>query len=170
MKIPCLILMLLMSFSSVIIAQEQEKNYVYPTKDLLRYRFPTHINDLVMDRSEARFSEVFVVVIEPEKGPPLHRHNDTEQIFYMLEGQGTLTIGKEKQVNMKIAPGDVIRIPVGAWHSVRADNNQTIKYLAIDCFGAIRNQDEPTWDSHVRVLCKEQGWDYKGVVEGKKHD
>ena len=27
-------------------------NYVFSTNDLQRYRFPTHINDLVMDRSE----------------------------------------------------------------------------------------------------------------------
>jgi hypothetical protein len=40
---------------------EQEKNYVFPTENLLRYKFPTHINDLVMDRSEAQFSEVFMV-------------------------------------------------------------------------------------------------------------
>lgn len=168
MKKSNFILLLMSSLLSVLMVRGQEKNYVFPTGNLLRYKFPTHINDLVMDRSEAQFSEVFVVVIEPEKGPPLHRHNDTEQIFYMLEGKGTLTIGKEKQLFRKIAPGDVIRIPLDTWHSVKADNNESIKYLAIDCFGTIRNEDEPTWDSHVRVLCKEQGWDYGKVIEKKK--
>ncbi len=130
----------------------------------MRYKFPTHINDIVMDRSEARFSEVFIVVIEPEKAPPLHKHNDTEQIFYVTEGGGTLTIGKESPKNRQVGPGDVVRIPVGVWHSIKADQGVTLKYLAIDCFGGIRNQDEPTWDSHVRVLCKEQGWDYNSVL------
>jgi quercetin dioxygenase-like cupin family protein len=167
MKRSGLVLMLLIMFLSVLTAQEQGTNYVFPTQDLVRYRFPTHINDLVMDRSEAQFSEVFIVVIEPDKGPPLHRHNDTEQLFYMLEGKGTLTIGKEKQIYQKVAPGDVIRIPVNTWHTVKADNNECIKYLAIDCFGSMRNQDEPTWDSHVRVLCEEQGWDYDEVVENE---
>jgi quercetin dioxygenase-like cupin family protein len=167
MKKSNFILLLMCSLLSVLTLRGQEKNYVFPTENLLRYKFPTHINDLVMDRSEAQFSEVFMVVIEPGKGPPLHRHNDTEQIFYMLEGKGTLTIGKEKQLFMKVAPGDVIRIPVNTWHTVKADNDETIKYLAIDCFGTIRNVDEPTWDSHVRVLCKEQGWDYEKVIERK---
>lgn len=142
-------------------------NYVFSTENLTRYKFPTHINDIVMDRSEARFSEVFVVVIEPEKAPPLHKHDDTEQIFYVTKGGGTLTIGKESPKTMVVGPGDVVRIPVGEWHSIKADQGDTLTYLAIDCFGGIRNQDEPTWDSHVRVLCKDQGWDYNTVVVKK---
>ena len=137
--------------------------YVFPTIDLTRYRFPTHINDLVMDRSEARFSEVFLVVIEPGKAPPLHVHNDTEQIFYVLDGSGVLTIGRVDHKTLKVGPGDVVRIPVGEWHSIEADSGNILRYLAIDCFGSIRNEDEPTWDAHVRVLCKEQGWDYSSV-------
>lgn len=159
---------ILTSLLSVISTQAQVKEiqkgiYVFQTTDLTRYKFPTHINDLVMDRSESTFSEVFIVVIEPDKAPPLHRHNDTEQIFYVLEGEGTLTIGKENPESMHVSPGNVVRVPVGAWHSIKADPGATLKYLAIDCFGSIRNSDEPTWDSHVKVLCKEQGWDYNKV-------
>jgi len=149
-------------------ANEKEtevSQFIFPTSKNARYKFPTHINDLVMDRSEASFSEVFIVIIEPEKAPPLHRHNDTEQIFYVLEGEGILTIGKETPKKMRVVPGDVIRIPVGVWHSIEANPERTLKYLAIDCFGSIKNKDEPTWDSHVRVLCKEQGWDYNSVIE-----
>jgi|SRR5690606_3976862 len=138
-------------------------NYIFKTDKTTRYRFPTHINDLVMDRSEAMFSEVFIVVIEPEKAPPLHRHNDTEQIFYVLEGRGTLTIGKDDQQQHDVQPGDVVRIPVSTWHSIQANAGQTLLYLAIDCFGDKRNADEPTWESHVKVLCKEQGWDFNSV-------
>jgi mannose-6-phosphate isomerase-like protein (cupin superfamily) len=138
-------------------------NYIFPTSHLTRYRFPTHINDLVMDRSEARFSEVFIVVIEPGKAPPLHIHHDTEQIFYVIEGSGTLTIGKDKQQHLPVKTGDIVRIPVGVWHSIEADPGKVLRYLAVDCFGSIRNEEEPTWDAHVKVLCKEQGWDYDTV-------
>ncbi|MDX9881551.1 MAG: cupin domain-containing protein [Prolixibacteraceae bacterium] len=162
-----IIVMVFMMIIGVCNAQNLVKKtdkYVFSTENLTQYKFPTHINDIVMDRSEARFSEVFIVVIEPEKAPPLHKHDDTEQIFYVTEGSGILTIGKEAPQLMKVKPGDVVRVPVGAWHSIKADQGDTLKYLAIDCFGGIRNQDEPTWDSHVRILCKEQGWDYESVV------
>jgi mannose-6-phosphate isomerase-like protein (cupin superfamily) len=148
----------------------QKDNYVFHTTNLTRYKFPTHINDLVMDRSESAFSEVFIVIIEPGKAPPLHRHNDTEQIFYVLEGEGMLTIGKKNPANKPVSPGNIVRIPVRAWHSIKATSEVNLKYLAIDCFGSIRNENEPTWDAHVKVLCKEQGWDYNLVKENHNAD
>lgn len=142
-------------------------NYIFKTDKTSRYRFPTHINDLVMDRSEAKFSEVFVVVIDPEKAPPIHKHDDTEQIFYILEGNGILRIGENGQHTFEVEPGDVVRIPVSTWHSIKAYKENTLKYLAIDCFGSIRNANEPTWESHVKVLCKEQNWDFDSVKTKK---
>ena len=63
--------------------------YVFSTADTIRYRYPTHVNDLVIDRVEAATTEVFVVVLEPGEAPPLHRHDDAAQIFYVLDGTGT---------------------------------------------------------------------------------
>ncbi len=57
--------------------------YVFSTTDTIRYHFPTHVNDLVMDRSEAETSEAFIVLLAPGEAPPLHIHHDMEQIFYM---------------------------------------------------------------------------------------
>ena len=54
-------------------------NYIFSTEHTKRYRFPTHVNDLVMDRSEATSSEVFIVVLAPGEAPPLHQHDDTDR-------------------------------------------------------------------------------------------
>src|SRR5271155_935802 len=78
--------------------------YIFPTTGLKRYEFPTHINDLVMDRSAAACSEVFIVVIHPNCSPPLHKHDDTEQVFHILQGHGTLTIGQDHQ-EFPVSPG-----------------------------------------------------------------
>jgi len=137
--------------------------YVFTTSGLKRYEFPTHINDLVMDRAEATNSEVFVVVIHPNCAPPLHHHSDTEQVFHILEGKGMLTIGKEGK-EFPVHVGDVVRIPVGEWHSIRAESDVDLKYLCVDCFGGKRLPDEPTWDDHVRTLCHEQGWDFAKIM------
>jgi quercetin dioxygenase-like cupin family protein len=137
---------------------------VYSTRKTKRYRFPTHINDLIYDRSEATCSEAFVVVLEPGGAPPLHKHDDTEQVFYVIEGRGALRVGRTARPRA-VRAGDVIVIPPRAWHSVRATGGP-LRYLAVDCFGAAKDRKEPTWDSHVRVLCREQGWDYAQVVQG----
>lgn len=139
-------------------------NYVFSTKQLQRYRFPTHINDLVMDRSQASASEVFIVVIGPGGAPPLHQHDDTEQIFYILEGQGRLEIGGESE-DFMVGPGDVVRIPPETPHRIHCLGTADLRYLAIDCFPAGRPDAEPTWDSHVQAVCQLQGWEYDEVLE-----
>ena len=131
-----------------------------------RYQFPTHINDIIVDRSEAAFSEVFMVVLEPGKAPPFHKHDDTEQIFYVISGRGTLTIGDEK-TQFPVEPGDVVHIPVSAFHSIKSEGGTTVRYLCVDCFGA-RPKTEPTWDDHVKTLCRENGWDYNQVTASQR--
>ncbi len=140
-------------------------NYVFNTKNPIRYSFPTHINDLVMDRFVSEASEVFIVTIEPKKAPPFHKHNDIEQIFYILEGEGILEIGNSKGINYTetVFPGEIVRIPPKTYHTIHCQGDLPLKYLAIDCFVEGKPKTEPTWDSHVKVLCKEQGWDYSQV-------
>jgi quercetin dioxygenase-like cupin family protein len=139
--------------------------YIFPTTNLRRYRFPTHSNDLVMDRAEAATSEVFIVEMAPGEAPPRHRHDDMEQIFYVLAGQGRLEIGDPVE-SFVIGPGDVVRIPVSTWHTAYCLGDQPLRYLAVDCFIAGRPAAEPTWDDHVRVVCQEQGWDFETIKNG----
>ena len=145
---------------------KQPTQYLFHTEKLTRYQFPTHMNDLIIDRDQAANSEAFVVVLKPGHAPPLHIHNDMEQIFYILTGHGTLTIGKgEGQKHFPVKPGDVVLIPVSTYHSIHNDADKgDLTYFSVDCFGPERNAAEPTWDSHVKTLCREQGWDYSKVV------
>ena len=137
--------------------------FVFPTSKVKHYRFPTHANNLVIDRAAAETSEVFVVVLQPGEAPPLHQHGDTEQIFYVLTGRGILRIGiGQKTVPVRI--GDVVRIPPKTLHSIRCRGKKPLCYLAVDCFVGGRPKKEPTWDSHVKVLCQQHGWDYAQVV------
>jgi mannose-6-phosphate isomerase-like protein (cupin superfamily) len=139
--------------------------FVFPTSQTKRYRFPTHVNDLVVDRADSQTSEVFLVVLEPGEAPPLHQHDDTEQVFYILEGEGTLRIGSEKK-ELAVRPADVVRIPPKIPHSIQCTGPKLLRYLAIDCFVAGRPTAEPSWDSHVRVMCQREGWDYQQVISG----
>jgi mannose-6-phosphate isomerase-like protein (cupin superfamily) len=142
--------------------QGRQVQFVFNAVNTKRYRFPTHINDLVIDRADSQFSEVFIVIIAPDEAPLYHKHDDTEQIFYILEGTGVLTIGDERQ-QFTVNPGDVVRIPLSTFHSVKAGEN-TLKYLCIDCFGE-RPKEEPTWDDHVLTVCRTNQWDFNQVIQ-----
>ncbi len=64
--------------------------YVFSPRDVIRYRFPTHTNDLIMDRRAGTAAEAFFVILEPGEAPPVHTHPDAEQVFFVLEGEGDL--------------------------------------------------------------------------------
>ena len=137
--------------------------YVFGTEKPKPYRFPTHINYLVMDRSQALNSEVFIVELAPGEAPPAHRHDDMEQIFYVLSGRGRLEVGTEGETHL-VSPGDLVRIPPSTLHTVHCLGDTTLRYLAVDCFPAGRPNAEPTWDEHIKVVCEQMGWDFTQVV------
>lgn len=143
-----------------------QDRFVFSTKETVHYRFPTHVNDLVMDRSQAETSEVFVVVLEPGEAPPLHVHDDTEQVFYVLEGAGLLQIGESAERSV-VKAGDVVRIPPHTYHRIFCDGAKPLRYLSVDCFVDGKPKDEPTWDSHVKAICKLNGWNYGKVRSAK---
>jgi mannose-6-phosphate isomerase-like protein (cupin superfamily) len=136
--------------------------YVFDTTKTVRYRFPTHTNELVLDRKDATTSEVFIVVLERGEAPPLHEHHDTEQIFYILSGRGRLQIGKQGE-GIPVAPGNVVRIPPRTLHRITCETTEPLRYVAVDCFVAGRPADEPTWDEHVKVVCAKNGWRFDDV-------
>jgi quercetin dioxygenase-like cupin family protein len=136
--------------------------YVFSTSDTVHYSFPTHVNDLVLDRADAETSEVFIVVLEPGEGPPLHAHDDTEQIFFVLDGRGVLQVGEAREPH-PVRAGDVVRIPPRTTHRIECSGPQALRYLSVDCFVGGRPTDEPTWDSHVQAMCARNGWDPAAV-------
>jgi quercetin dioxygenase-like cupin family protein len=147
-----------------------QPRYVYSTADIIRYRFPTHVNDLVMDRAEAETSEAFIVVLEPGQAPPLHVHDDAEQIFFVQKGAGKLQIGNEPHQVYPVMPGDLVRIPAHTPHRIRCEGTEALVYLSIDCFLHGRPAAEPTWESHVRVMCTQNGWNFDKVAPRREKD
>ncbi|WP_165698042.1 cupin domain-containing protein [Flavobacterium nackdongense] len=125
------------------------------------YYFPTHDNLLVMDRSNAEVSEAFIVQIAPNKYTHRHVHDDTEQLFYIISGKGKLTLERlgKKEV-FDLLPSNFVHIPRNCYHQTFSQENDTLKYLAIDCFPKGCNPNEPSWDSHARAVCKMNDWNY----------
>ena len=74
-----------------------------------------------------------------------HYHPLTEEIYYILQGGGEMTIGKEMQL---VGPGDAIAIPPGAIHTIRNSGEQTLLFL---CCCA------PAYEHHDTVLINENG-------------
>jgi uncharacterized cupin superfamily protein len=64
----------------------------------------------------------YVTLHNGETGAPLHCHALEEELFYVLEGSGTLTLGDDEH---PLGPGDVVARPpsTGVAHGLKAGDN-----------------------------------------------
>lgn len=84
-----------------------------------------------MNTPEITGSEAFsagVVVLDPGKGHERHTHPDSEEILYILSGEGEQTIAGEEQL---VGPGEMVYIPAGVEHSTMNSSWEPLRFLAI---------------------------------------
>ena len=55
------------------------------------------------------------VVINPGKGHDRHEHPDADEILYVIDGEGTQTVGDDPEFSVRT--GDAVWIPKGTLHS-----------------------------------------------------
>ncbi len=88
--------------------------------------------DVVGDRTEAPYARVVkhlvapwnagsskiwmgITVVDPGSASNPHAHEDQEEVFFCLSGQGLIRVGDEEE---KMTPGSCIFIPEGAVHQM----------------------------------------------------
>ncbi len=66
-----------------------------------------------------------------------HCHRASEEIYFILEGQGTMEIDGELQ---KVTVGDAILIPPESWHQITTEGETTLRFLCC-CAPPYSNED-----------------------------
>ena len=121
-----------------------------------RYTFKTHINEVLLPREKAESIEAFRVVIEPGKSTHLHFHDDTEQLYYIISGQGRAVFihpgGKREEFEM--LPQDLVHVPRNTQHQIFCTDKVPLVYLCVDGFPQGRPTSEPTWDDHYQAVMR----------------
>jgi mannose-6-phosphate isomerase-like protein (cupin superfamily) len=56
--------------------------------------------------------------LEPGGRTERHYHARTEEIYFLLEGEGEMEVDGDRR---HVGPGDAVLIPAGAWHQIRAE-------------------------------------------------
>lgn len=69
-----------------------------------------------------------VVNLEPGKGHERHAHPDSDEILFVISGEGEQTVGEEKRT---IGPGEMVYVPEGVEHSTVNTGWETLQLLAV---------------------------------------
>ncbi len=74
----------------------------------------------------AKFLIMRIVEVPPGEKVPLHSHDDEEQAYLILEGEGIIRLG-DKSYHVKA--GHAVFIPMHTPHGVLNNSNKVLKYV-----------------------------------------
>jgi len=69
------------------------------------------------------------VVLQPGRGHDRHNHPESEEILYVLSGEGEQMLDDREPFAVK--PGDTIYVPTGVFHSTRNTGWEPMRLLAL---------------------------------------
>jgi mannose-6-phosphate isomerase-like protein (cupin superfamily) len=75
--------------------------------------------------------------LAPEQATQRHYHRDSEEIYFVLDGEGEMELDGERR---RVVPGDAVAIPPGAWHELRAVGDRPLRILCC-CAPPYRHED-----------------------------
>ena len=77
-------------------------------------------------------------ILPPGHAVTPHHHRQIEEIYYIVEGRGLMTVGDQQQ---EVAAGDAVFVPRGERHTLANTGAEPIKLLLV-CGPAFFYEDE----------------------------
>jgi len=97
------------------------------------FDFGSNDTILLLDRTETAKSECVVVQWPPASRGAMVAHQEKEQVFFVLSGNGRVIIGEETG---EVVPGSLVFVPRNAPHTTQTD----IEKLTYLCINALVNE------------------------------
>lgn len=86
--------------------------------------------------------------LEPGQDVTPHFHRETEEVYYIIEGEGVMTVGSEKR---GVSAGDAILIPLNAIHSLENTGSASMRIVLV-CGPAFSRSDENFVETHELTM------------------
>lgn len=82
----------------------------------------------ILDRSNApvELQSLAEASLDPGHSTERHYHRRSEEIYFLLEGEGEMEIDGEIR---RVGPGDAVLISPGAWHQIRCVSERRLTFL-----------------------------------------
>jgi mannose-6-phosphate isomerase-like protein (cupin superfamily) len=94
----------------------------------------------LIDRTTSTITQCSLAeeVLPPGAAVTPHHHNQLEEIYYLVEGRGVMTVGDQQQ---EVAAGDAIYVPRHCRHTLKNTGDTPIRLL-VACGPAFFYEDE----------------------------
>jgi mannose-6-phosphate isomerase-like protein (cupin superfamily) len=101
---------------------------------------------VLIDRSQTALTEVGLNVwYAGLEGPP-HFHDGKEQIFFVISGNGTVTVAGEA---FHVKPNDLVYVPTGAVHRTVVEPEEPLTYLLFNAFKGAEKEGHASFAEHI---------------------
>jgi len=80
------------------------------------------------ERGGSRNVSVAEAVIEPGQRTRRHSHGVSDEVYYILSGEGVVTLGANTYA---VEPGSCLLLPAGTVHSARCDGPEALRILCL---------------------------------------
>jgi mannose-6-phosphate isomerase-like protein (cupin superfamily) len=94
----------------------------------------------LMDRTTAPITQCSLAeeTLQPGASVTPHHHRELEEIYYLLSGEGLMTVGAEQR---KVLAGDAVYIPKGERHTLENTGSEPLRLIVV-CGPAFYYEDE----------------------------
>lgn len=99
--------------------------------------FVTKDGSTIRELHHTQVQSLAEATLEVEQATERHYHRVTEEIYFVLKGQGKMEIDGE---TTHVRPGDAVLIPAGAWHQL--ENNGTSELRILCCCAPAYSHDD----------------------------
>ncbi|HEY8408402.1 MAG TPA: cupin domain-containing protein [Gaiellaceae bacterium] len=90
--------------------------------------FATKDGSTIRELHHTEAQSLAEATLEPDQATERHYHRLSEEIYFVVKGSGDMEVDGEHR---RIAVGDAVLIPPGAWHTLH--NNGTSELLILCC-------------------------------------
>jgi mannose-6-phosphate isomerase-like protein (cupin superfamily) len=99
--------------------------------------FVTKDGSTIRELHQTEVQSLAEATLEVEQATERHYHRITEEIYFVLKGQGKMEVDGETSY---MRPGDAVLIPAGAWHQL--ENNGTSELRILCCCAPPYSHDD----------------------------
>ncbi len=90
--------------------------------------FVTKDGSTIRELHHTELQSLAEATLEPGQATERHYHRVAEEIYLVTKGSGDLEIDGERR---RVAPGDAVLIPPGAWHTLENDGTSELTILCV---------------------------------------